>query len=528
MRFFLLVIAAMPLVAQTSVLTYHNDNLRTGQNLSETSLTPGNVNAKTFGRLFTYPVDGRVDAQPLVIGGVLTANKRRHDVVVAATEHDTVYAFDARTGSTDWQVTLLLKGETPSDARGCDQVAPEIGVTATPAIDLMAGPHGTIYVVAMSKDATGQYHHRLHALDVTNGAEQFGGPVEIQASYPGTGDNSVGGKVVFDPKQYKERTGLLIVNGVVYTSWASHCDIRPYTGWTMGYDRLTLAQKGVFNFTPNGREGAIWGAGGGASADASGNVYFQMGNGTFDVTLDAAGFPGMGNFGNAFVKVASVGGVLKAVDYWTMSNTTAESNADQDLGSGGLLLLPDVVDATGKVRHLGTGAGKDRSVYVFDRDNMGKFSATSNSNLYQQLTTALSGGEFASPAYWNGNLYYGAVGDSIRAFRLSNGTFGATPASTSLHTFAYPGTTPSVSANGTTDAILWAVENTSAAVLHAYDTTNLKLELYNSNQAPANRDQFGAGNKYITPTIANGEVFVGTPNSVAVFGLLEPHMPHRR
>ncbi len=387
----------------------------------------------SFGQLYSYPVDGKVDAQPLVVSGLTIPNQGTHQVVFAATEHDSLYAFDAVNGSTYWQTTLLKSGETPSDARSCGQVSPEIGITATPAIDLNAGPHGTIYVVAMSKDSSAGYHQRLHAIDITTGAEQFGGPVDIAATYPGTGDNSSNGNVVFDPKQYKERTALVIVNGVVYTSWASHCDIRPYTGWTMTYDELTLAQKGIFNFTPNGNEGAIWGAGGGASSDSLGNVYYQIGNGTFDTTLNGAGFPINGDFGNAFVKLAPVvtNGVsaLTALDYWTMDNTTAESLVDEDLGSGGVLLLPDLVDSLGRVRHLGTGAGKDANVYLFDRDNMGKFDSADNSTLYQELASGLSGPEFASPAWFNVNLYYGASGDVIRSFKRTNARLASKPSS---------------------------------------------------------------------------------------------------
>jgi hypothetical protein len=506
--------------AQSSVLTYHNDNMRTGQNLSETILTPQNVQSASFGKLLTLPVDGKVDAQPLLVSGVTIPNKGVHNVVFAATEHDSLYAFDADSGVNYWQVSLLKAGETTSDTRGCGQVTPEIGITATPVIDPTAGPHGTIYVVAMSKDSAANYHQRLHAIDITTGAEQSGGPIDIQATYPGAGDNSSNGNVVFDAKQYKARPGLLLVNGVVYTSWSSHCDIRPYTGWTIGYNQATLAQSGVFNFTPNGNEAAVWGAGAGASADSSGNLFFQLGNGTFDTTLDAAGFPGKADFGNAFVKLSLVSGALKAMDYWTMLNTVAESNADEDLGSGGVLLLPDVTDSAGKIRHLGVGAGKDRSIYLFDRDNMGKFNPTSNGNIYQQLAAALGGSQFASPAWFNGLLYFGSVGDVIHAYKMTAGTLGTTPWSSTLTSFAFPGTTPSISANGTANAILWAVENSSPAALHAYDANDLLTELYNSRQAPASRDDFGAGNKFITPTIANGKVYVGTPNSVAVFGLL--------
>ena len=506
------------LPAQTNVLTYRNDNMRTAQNLTESILTPANVKQASFGKLLNLPVDGKVDAQPLVVSGLTIPGQGVHDVVFAVTEHASAYAFDANTGAILWQVSALKAGEIPSDNRGCGQVTPEIGITATPVIDLAAGPHGAIYLVAMSKTSTGSvYHQRLHALDLTTGAEQFNGPVDIQATYPGTGDNSSNGQVVFDPKQYKDRTALLLVNGVVYTSWASHCDIRPYTGWTIGYDQSTLAQKGVFNFTPNGNEAAIWGAGGGVSADASGNLYFDLGNGTFDTTLTAGGFPAMGDFGNSFVKLAPSNGTLTAVDYWTMFNTVAESNADADLGSGGVMLLPDLRDAQGNIRHLGTGAGKDRNVYVFDRDNMGKFNPNNNGNIYQQLATALSGGEFASPAYFNGYVYYGSVGDVIRAFKVTSALLGTTPAFTSQTSFGYPGTSPSISASGNANGILWAVQNSSPAVLHAYDANDLVTELYNSSQA-GTRDQFGPGNKFITPTIANGKVFVGTQNSVAVFG----------
>jgi hypothetical protein len=519
---FLLVwlIGSASIFGQTNVLTYHNDNMRTGQNLSETLLTPENVQSATFGKLFTLAVDGKVDAQPLLVSGLTIPGKGTHNVVFVATEHDSLFAFDADSGVAYWQVSLLKAGETTSDSRGCGQVVPEIGITATPVIDPSAGPHGTMYAVAMSKDGGGAYHQRLHAIDITTGVEQFDGPVDVQATYPGTGDNSVSGSVAFDPKQYKSRPGLLVVNGVVYTSWGSHCDSRPYTGWTIGYNETTLAQTSVFNFAPNGEGAAIWGAGGGATADSDGTLFFQVANGTFDQTLNAAGFPNMADYGNAFVKL-SVAGAPTVLDYWTMFNTVSESNADEDLGSGGVLLIPDVTDAGGNTRHLGIGVGKDGDVYMFDRDNMGKFDPVNNGNLYQEIPSGLGGGEYATPAWFNGSVYFGAVGDVIRAFKMTAATLAQTPA-TSQTSFLYPGTTPSISANAALNGILWAVENSSPAVLHAYDPNNLATELYNSSQAPSNRDQFGNGNKFITPMIANGKVFVGTPNSVAVFGLLGP------
>jgi hypothetical protein len=506
----------------TNVLTYHNDLARTGQNLTETILTPANVQSSSFGKLFSVPVDGKVDAQPLYVSQLDMPGQAVRSVVYAATEHDSVYAFDAGSGAVFWHTTLLAAGESPSDDRSCGQVVPEIGITATPVIDLTAGPHGTIYLLAMTKDSEAGYHHRLHALDITTGAEQFGGPVEIAASFQGSGDNSSNGQVVFDAKQYKSRPGLLLLNGVVYTGWGSHCDIRPYTGWLIGYDRLTLGQVSVFNFAPNGSEAALWNSGGGIAADAAtGRIFVSVSNGTFDTTLSAGGLPIRGDFGNAFVRLNAINGQLIAEDYWTMNDTLGESARDEDLGSGGVMLLPDLNNDTGQVVHLGTGAGKDGRLYVFNRENMGKFNALDNGTLYQQLPTALSGAVFSSPAWFNGTVYYGAVNDRIRAFAVSAALLQAQPASATDNFFEYPGATPAISANGTSNAILWALENANPAVLHAYDATNLANELYNSNQASSGRDDFGAGNKYVTPTIADGRVIVGTPTSVAVFGLLK-------
>jgi hypothetical protein len=509
-------------LAQTNILTYHNDNARTGQNLSETILTPQNVNSSSFGKLFTVPMDGKVDAQPLQMSAVPIPGHGSSNVVFAATEHDSVYAFDAENGTVYWQVSLLKAGETPSDNRGCGQVTPEIGVTATPVIDPGTGPHGTIYLVAMSKDASGNYYQRLHALDITTGAEELGGPVAIQATYPGTGDNSSNGQVIFDPKEYKSRPGLLLLNGIVYTSWGSHCDIRPYTGWIIGYNSTTLQQAGVFNFAPNGNDAALWNSGGGPAADALGNIFVSVGNGSFDATLNAQGFPSRGDFGNAFVKLTPQNGSLVATDYWTMNNTADESNHDVDLGSGGIMVLPDMLDANGAVRHLAVGAGKDGNLWVLDRDNMGKYNSQANVTVYQELTGALPGGIWGNPAYFNGHVYFGPVGDAIRAFQLNSARLSTSPVSTTTTSLPYPGATPSISANGASDAILWAVENSNPAVLHAYDANDLTSELYNSNQAASARDHFGPGNKFITPAIANGEVFVGTTNSVAAFGLLPP------
>jgi hypothetical protein len=515
--------AALACSAQTNVLTYHNDNARTGQNLNETILTPSDVNSTNFGKLGFLSVDGLVDAQPLYVSN-LTVAGAPHNVVFIVTEHDSVYVFDADTFAQLWKVTVLGSNETPSDNRGCDQVTPEIGITSTPVIDLNAGPHGTMYLVAMSKDTRGNYYQRLHALDLTTGAEQAGSPTTIQATFPKPGG---GGQVVtFDPKQYKERASLLLLNGVIYTAWASHCDYPPYAGWVMGYSESTLQQVSVLNITPNGSEGAIWMSGAGPAADAPGNIYFLAANGTFDTTLNANGFPVNGDYGNAFIKLSTGGNSLSGADYFTMHNTVPESNVDQDLGSGGALLLPDLKDGLGNPWHLAVGAGKDGNIYVVNRDSMGKFNPNNDSAIYQEIASnGLSGAVFAMPAYFNNTIYYGAVGDSLKAFSISSARLVTPPSSKTASTFAYPGTTPSISANGTSNGIVWAVENNGGAgILHAYGATNLANELYNSNQAANGRDHF-SDNKFITPMIANGKVYVGTPTGVILFGLLNGAPP---
>src|SRR5271157_2519696 len=514
----LLVLLSAPGLRAQDVLTYHNDNARSGLNPAESILTPANVNSTQFGLLFTVSVDGLVDAQPLYASGVVLPNQAVHDVLIVATEHDSVFAFDAVDGALLWQASAVSAGETTSDNRGCSFITPEIGITSTPVIDRSSGPHGTVYVVAMSKDASGNYHQRLHALDLTTGSEEFGGPMEIQAQYPGTGDNSSNGYVIFDPARYNERPGLLLLNGVIYTAWSSLCDSRPYTGWVIGYNEQTLAQTTVLNITPNGSQGAIWQSGGGLAADSDGYVYFLVGNGTFDTTLNAQGLPSQGDYGNAFMKLSTAGGGLSVADYFTMWNTVYESDIDQDLGSGGALLLPDMTDAQGNTRQLAVGAGKDGSIYLVDRNNMGKFNPNSD-NIYQEFAEFPSG-EFGSPAYFNGTLYYGGIFDYLKAFQFSNAWLPSSPTSQSAVIFTYPGATPSVSANGTQNGIVWATENTSPAVLHAYDATNLANELYNTNQAPNGRDQFGNGNKFIAPMISHGRVYVGTTNGVGVFSLL--------
>jgi hypothetical protein len=506
-----------PVPAGTDVLTYKNDLNRSGQNLAETVLTPVNVTSSGFGLLRNLPVDGKVDAQPLYVSQ-LRVSGSAHNVLLAATEHDSVYAFDTDTGSVLWQVSLLAAGESLSDSRGCYQITPEIGVTSTPVIDRNAGPHGTLYVVAMSKDAAANYHQRLHALDLTTGAELLNGPAEVAATYPSTG----GGSTTFIAGQYEERAALLLLNGTVYTSWTSHCDSTPYFGWIIAYSGSTLARTAVLNIAPNsgGAGPAIWMSGGGPAADSAGNIYLLTANGSFETALDANGFPQGQDYGNSFLKISTAGGTLRVADYFTLYNEVAESSADQDLGSGGEMLLPDLTDSTNTVRHLVIGAGKDGNIYLVNRDSMGKYNSSGNSQIWQQVSGALPAGIWSTPAYFSSTVYYGDSGATLKAFALSAAKIQSAPQSQSQTQFSYPGTAPSVSANGTSNAIVWAHENSDPAVLHAYDAANLSRELYNSNQAAANRDHFGTGNKFITATVADGKVFVGTTASVAVFGLL--------
>jgi hypothetical protein len=506
---------ALPAHSQ-DVLTYHN-NARTGFDNQETTLTLSNVNVNTFGKLFVVPADGLVDAEPLYVSNVSISGVT-HNLLIVATENDSVYAYDADTGASLWHISTLLSGEVPSDNRGCSQVTPTIGITSTPVVAHPKKGAGSpiIYVVAMSKDSSGNYHQRLHALQATNGAEIKNSPVEVTAQYPGTGDNSSNGFVIFDPAQYKERAGLLLIGNTVYLAWSSHCDFRPYTGWIMGYNLSTLQQTTVLNVTPNGNEGAIWGAGAGMAADGAGNIFVLDANGVFDTTLNSSGFPAEGDYGNAFLHITTKGG-LAVNDYFEMYNQASENGSDTDLGSGGDLIM-NVKDSTGKVWDLAVGAGKDGNLYVVNRASMGKFTNGSN-NIYQELAGALPGGVWSMPAATASSVYYGSVGQPIQEFQFENAKLKTTAVAKTANSFGYPGATPSISANAGQNAIVWAAENTDPAVLHAYNARTL-IEIYNSNQASNGRDQFGAGNKFITPMIANGKVYVGTTSGVGVFGLL--------
>ena len=513
----LLLVAALlsPAAAQVSVLTYHNDLARTGQNLAETTLTPASVNMRQFGKLFSYPVDGYVYAQPLYLPGVAIPGKGTHNVVFVATEHDSVYAFDADNGLSAplWQVSFLdpASGVTTvpyQNVFNCNQIVPEIGITGTPVIDPASG---TLYVVAMTMEVSGgstNYAHRLHALDLTTGAERPGSPVLIQASVPGTGDK--GTTVTFIPKNYKSRPGLLLLNDVVYTSWSSHCDASTYHGWLIGYDAQTLSQVSVYNNTPNGNQGSFWASGAAPAVDAEGNIYLDAGNGTFDA--DSGG----SDLGESFIKLSTSGG-LSVVDYFAPFNQLDLNRRDLDTGSSGTLLLPDSAGSPAHP-HLLTSAGKEGRIYLLDRDNLGHFQDGSDSQIVQSLPGAV-GGMFSIPAYFNGTVYFSGAGDNLKAFPIANAALATTPSSQSATKFGGLGAVPSVSANGATNGIVWVIESSSSGILRAYDAGNLANELYDSGQNRA-RDALGSYVKFSTPTIAHGKVYAGTQNSLAVFGLL--------
>ena len=497
------------------VTTYKYDLARTGLNPQETTLTTANVKSTTFGLLRSMPGDGSIFAQPLFLSN-LTIAGTPHNVVFFATEHNSLYAYDSDTGAKLWQVTLNGSGETTSDNRSCGLVSPEIGVTATPVINRNAGPHGAIYVVAASRDSSGGYHHRIHAIDVTTGGELFSGPREITATYP----TAAGGTTTFDPGEYLERAGLLLLNGEVYTTWSSHCDNLPYGGWIIAYNSTTLAQSRVFSVGPNsGNRGpAIWQSGGAPAADANGFIYLITGNGIFETTLDANGFPSGQDYGNSFVKLSPVGNTLAVADYFSMWNEVSESNADLDFGSGSALLLPDLTDASGVSRQLAFGAGKDGIIYVVRRDSMGKFNSSTN-NIWQQIDQGAA--VRSTPAWFNGRIYLSALSVGIQAYTLSSAKLSASPTSTTTNVFGYPGAVPVVSSNGTTNGIVWAFTTANPSTLYAYDATNLATQLYTSTQAAGGRDNFGIGNKFNAAVVVGGRVFVPTTTGVAEFGLLQ-------
>jgi hypothetical protein len=497
------------------VVTHHYDNFRSGVNTNETLLTPANVNAATFGKLGEFTIDGQIDGQTLYLQQLLIPGQGMKNVLYVATENDSVYALDADsiTGTNAtilWKTRVLSSGETaaPVSSMPCGNIDPN-GVTATPVIDRT---RNAIYVEAMSKDASNNIIHRLHALSLATGQELFGGPTTIMATYPGTGGNSQNGTVTFDPTVHHDRAALLESGGKIYMTWsglAGDCGL--YSAWVMAYSADTLTQTSVIDLVPNNHGGGMWMGGGGPAADASGDVYVATGNGFGDT-------PGTNSsYGNSLVRLSGSGS-LSVVDYFTPFNTISEDNADLDLGSAGPLLLPDLVDGNNITRHLAVAAGKDGNLYVASRDNMGGFNALQNS-IYQEFPLSPSE-NLSTPVYFNGTVYLCPSGQSVKAFPVTQALLATTPASQSAHQFGGTGAVVSVSANGASNGIVWALD-WSTGTLFAYDATDLTMNIYNSDQAASGRDHFSqVAGHFITPMVTNGRVYFGTSSSVVVFGLL--------
>jgi len=515
-------LVAAPALGQINYTTYHYDNLRSGQNPHETTLTPAVVNVSSFGKLFSQPVDGQVYGAPLVVSNVHIPGKGAHNVVYVATENDSVFAFDANSNTGIdaaplWQVSFIdaAKGITtiPStDVGPTIAIEPQIGITSTMVINTA---NSTLYVVSATKE-NGTYYQRLHALNLTTGAEQLGGPVVITATVNGSGADSKNGTITFDPLHSNQRAALLLLNGVIYIAWSSHGleRVDPYHGWVMGYDANTLAQTAAFCVTPDGDQGGIWQSGNGPAADPQGNIYFMVGNGTFDADK------GRNDFGMSMVKLAPSSG-LKVADYFTPFDAAILTQKDWDLGSGGNLMLPYQNGATEP--NLAVGAGKDGNIYLVNRQNMGHFNVKNNSQIVQEIRRAFDGHSlYSSPAFWQGNLYFWGVYDTLRVFQVTKGLIGTTPIATSSYSMASPGATPVVTSNGAENGIVWAVDTskslTGPAVLHALDANNA-TELYNSTQA-GTRDTAGYAVHFTIPTVVNGRVYLGTATELDVYGLL--------
>ncbi len=503
--------------AQVNVTTYHNDNGRTGQNLNETILTPNNVNQTAFGKLFSIPVDGYVYAQPLYLSNLTIPDQGTHNVVYIATEHDSVYAFDADSGATLWQTSFLNAklGITtvPDQDVGCKLIVPELGISSTPVIDSTTD---TIYVEAFTLEK-GLYVQRLHALSATTGLEVTGSPVEIKASVKGTGAGSKDGQVTFNPRMELQRSALLLQNGMVEIAWASHCDDVPFHGWVMAYNEQTLRQEGVWNTGPNGDDGGVWMAGAGLAGDADFNTFVAVANGTFDASQGGL------DYGDSIVKLLPAGRDHVG-DYFTPYDQNTLRERDLDLGSGGLLLLPD--QTQGPYEHLLVQAGKEGSIYLVNRDNMGGYNPENNNQIVQFIKQ-VTGSIYGMPAWWNNRVYFSGSYAPMKsfAFNTATGQFSTSPASETTLEFRYPGATPAISANGNTDAILWAVDSRGfekqlPEVLIAYQANNLKKLLYASKQNE-NRDDPGPAVKYVVPTIVNGKVYLGAEYQVSVYGLLQ-------
>jgi beta-lactam-binding protein with PASTA domain len=502
--------------ASSDIVTSRYDNARSGVNSHETILTTANVNSTSFGKLGEFTVDGQIDGQVLYLNQLNIPGTGLTNVIYAATENDSVYAFNADsvsgiTGTFLWKTSVVPAGESPVDSASlpCGNLSFN-GITATPVIDRNLN---AIYVVAMTKDGSGNIIDRIHALDLTTGSELFGGPTTITATYPGTGGNSSGGVVTFLPNVQHDRAALLESNGVIYTTWSGlDGDCGSYSAWVITYNASTLAPAGAIDLVPNDAWGGMWMGGGGPAVDAAGNVYVITGNGA-----TAHDTPGTNNYyGNSFVKLSNSGS-LSVADYFTPLNTVSEDDADEDFGSAGPVLLPDLVDANNVTQHLAIGAGKDGNMYVVSRDNMGQFNAAAN-QIHQQIQIS-NRENFYSPVYFNGTVYVGPSGTPVEAYAMTQTMLPTTPTSQTTQSI---GSGVTISANGTSNGIVWVVSNNSQA-MYAFDANNLATQLYNTTQAAANRDKPASiSGHFIAPMIMNGKVFFGTGSTVAVYGLLGP------
>jgi hypothetical protein len=510
------------------MMTYHADKFRSGVNSQELALTPSTVNKTNFGKLFSRSVDGQIYGQPLYVAN-LTISGAKHNVVYVVTEHDSVYAFDADGKITTpfWHHSFInpSAGVTTIAKPSQSLIAPEMGITSTPVIDPATN---TIYVAATTSE-NGTVVHRLHALSLTTGAEQLGGPIVIQGSVPGSYPGvAVNGRVPFIPKQHLQRPALLFFAGNVYISYGSLGDAKPYNGWLFAYSAQgtgALHQVGIFCTSPNQGTAAIWQSGGGPTADAQGNIFIGTGNGPFNLNTGGA------DAGDTVMRLAMQSGALVRLDYFTPSDEAQMNANDVDLGSGGPMMPPTQTGAAAP--NLVVTGGKDGKLYLINRANMGQFNASANSNVQTLVVTRPDpvGGIFGTPTVFNGALYVGAVNDTVKKFTFASGLLSTAPAAQSVTTYKFPGTTPMVSGNGTANGIVWTLQNDQfvggadgaanqpgPTILHAYNAANLQ-ELYNSTQA-GTRDQAGPAIKFTAPTVANGRVYVGTSNQLDVFGLL--------
>jgi hypothetical protein len=532
-------------VASAQVLTQHNDLGRTGQNLHETILTTTNVKASGFGKLFSYPVDNQIYAQPLYVPNVSIPGQGTHNVLYVVTEGDSIFAFDA-----DGLAPGLLWSVNYTNASkgvgliNCVQtglacaVYPNTGITSTPVIDSATL---TMYVLVRTAETSGSttnYVQRLHALNITTGAEMPNSPVVISGSVPGTGAASLNGVVTFNPLQENTKPGIVLANNMVYLAWAGSTH-----GWIMAYNSQTLAQVAILCTTPNGNLGGLWATGNALAVDASGNLYAATGDGTFDANT------GGPDYGDSVIKLSPS---LQVIDYFTPMDQACREpiTVDLDLGSGGPMLLPTqggtypnelvVSGKGGQPCDMFNGVYAS-PIYLVNANNMGGYNPNQDADL--QTIAGSTRGYWSNPAYWQANtttgyIYYGGMisggnggGDTLKQYTVTNGVLATTPTAVSANIFPV-GATPSVSANGTHNGIVWAVERkdllsvapgSQPAILYAYLGTNIARTLYSSAVTKVDghiRDQMGCGNKFITPTIANGKVYAGTQNEVDVFGLL--------